>query len=246
MTRIPALLLLVLVCLAGLTARAESVVTIDRGRIVLRDVASGAPESLAMLDLGPAPPPGSSRLLPKSEVLRRLREVGVERADFQVQQVVRVASAVRRVPREELDAMVAPELRRRLRPGVELTELKVREGIDLSPRAALAAVRIPEIPKREGAFRTTIIAEFTAEGAPVKQLAIPVVVTVSERGAQPDLQRGARITLVIERGPATVGAEAILLEDADVGDTVQLKVRATSKVLRARIASREKAEVVER
>src|SRR3954447_19412156 len=94
-----------------LPAYAESERTIDGTRIVLKDVSDGYDDGdLAALDLGPAPPPGSSRLLSRAEAEDQLHTAGDDAKSLRMPSALRVKSAAKRWSPEELREAVPPRL----------------------------------------------------------------------------------------------------------------------------------------
>src|SRR5882724_13330009 len=81
----------------ALSASAELPLTVDTARIHLSDVSDGYDDGeLATLDLGPAPPPGNSRLLSRGEVEDQLRAAGDNAKSLRMPSVLRVKSASKR------------------------------------------------------------------------------------------------------------------------------------------------------
>src|SRR6185369_4966117 len=63
---------------SALPARAETVVNIATRTVHVSDLDPGAPADIASIDLGRAPPPGSSRLYTRREILDLLRDAGAD------------------------------------------------------------------------------------------------------------------------------------------------------------------------
>lgn len=226
-------------------SRAESVRTIDAARIVVSDVVPANGESEAMsVELGPAPPPGGSRIVERREVLERLRESGVATANLVMPASVRVVRAARRMSAHDLETETTPRLRAALPPGVTLVSIHFARGVVVPPHATVQKTILPRLPRRAGATKTTVMFEI-AEGAELAAR-IPGTVTleISERAAQPAVARGGRLDVVIEKGPARVTAVGVALADADIGDMVSVRVDGTQKTLEARVESPQSAKVV--
>src|SRR6478736_6483641 len=194
-----------------LPAYAESERTIDGSRIVLKDVSDGYDEGeLASLDLGPAPPPGSSRLLSRVEVEEQLRAAGDDAKSLRMPSALRVKSAAKRWSTEELREAVTPRLMAALPPGLTFKAAKLSRPL----------VTSPSVP-------------------------VTVVVVISEAATRPAANKGARVNLVIEHGPARVTALATALSDTELGAVGLFRVSTTQRVLRARLLSADSAQVVE-
>ena len=232
------------VLLFASSALAQAERTIETTRILLGDIVDVSSQAASELDLGPAPPPGGSRMVTKDEILRELRAAGQNASGLKLPATVRVTSAARRLTPEQLEALLRPELERSVPASAELKALSVRRGAVLSPRAEIGRVEYPKLPKREGTFKSTAMAELTVDGEVVMRVPVSVTLELKPEAARSALERGAQVHLVIERGAARVSAVGIALTAADVGDVVQFRVQNTQKVLRARVESRTLARVV--
>ncbi len=134
-----------------LTANAEIERTIEGTRIQLKDVSDGYDEGeLASLDLGPAPPPGNSRLLSRAEVEEQLRAAGDDAKSLRMPQ---------RAAREErLQTLVAPGAARRDHATTDrrLAARSHVQGRQAEPRARYLAQRghrpgaFSEVPQARG------------------------------------------------------------------------------------------------
>lgn len=229
-------------CFAAPAVRSEPIRTIDSPRILVVDVVSAADGG--DVELGPAPPPGGSRLVERREVEARLRESGGTPGKLDMPAVVRVVRTARHMTQAELHAEAAPVLSAALPPGVSLVSLQFSRGIVVPPHAAVRKAVVPKLPHRAGAMKTTVMFEIM-EGADVAAR-VPGTVTldISEKAAQPVVVRGARLDVVIEKGPARVTAVGFALSDADVGEIVSVRVDSTQRILEARVESSQSAKVV--
>src|SRR4030095_13944317 len=113
---------------------------------------------LADVDLGPSPPPGSSRLFARSDVVALLRSQGITRA-FAMPSTVRVQSASRRFSSTELAELVGPRVRSSLPPGATIKDLRVSRAVLASPRIEVGDVRIPRLVRRTGELTITANAD---------------------------------------------------------------------------------------
>lgn len=229
-----------------LSAQAESERTIDGTRIVLKDVSDGYDEGeLAALDLGPAPPPGSSRLLSRSEVEEQLRAAGDDAKNLRMPSALRVKSAAKRWSPDELREAVTPRLLAALPPGLTFKTAKLSRAIVTSPSVTVGDAHFPKFPKRTGELTLTASVDLQQEGATVLRVPVTVVVVVSEVATRPAASKGARVNLVIEHGPARVTALATALSDIELGAFGLFRVASTQRVLRARLLSADSAQVVQ-
>ena len=126
----------------SLTASAELERTIDSARIRLADISDGYDDGeLASLDLGPAPPPGNSRLLSRGEVEDQLHAAG----DDALRQVAAVLAAAVR-PRDSLARYGGEEF------AVLVPDVEGEQAVQVAERLreAVASRRMP------GADRATL------------------------------------------------------------------------------------------
>jgi hypothetical protein len=225
-------------------ARAETVVNITSRNVHVSDLDPGAPPELASIDLGRAPPPGSSRLFTRREISDRVRETGADPKRLSMPPSVRIASAAERWKAEELAQRAEGAVRAALPPGVTLVKLGALQGVVVPPGTLVTSAR-PVIPKRVGRHELTLMAELRAEDETVARSPLRLIVDVSEEAIAPAVRKGDRLTLVVEQGNARIGANAIAMSDANLGDAVFFKVSSTGKVLKARVSSRDIGVVVE-
>ena len=118
-----AALLLTLVLTAS-TAVAEELRLIRGAQIHLSDVVASLPAEVPDIELGAAPPPGSSRLLPKSEIENAASRSGVSLRSIKLPAVVRVTSAAKRWSADELVSAALPALGQTLPNGVRIKRAK--------------------------------------------------------------------------------------------------------------------------
>jgi hypothetical protein len=231
------------VLLALGVARAEPLRTVESARIRLADVVATKDPELAEIDLGPSPPPGSSRLFGRSEIVSMLKARGVTRA-VAMPPVVRVQSAGRRFTADELESLIEPHARGSLPAGVVLKELRVARAVLTSPRAEIGEVRMPRLPRRAGELTITASADLLHEANVVARVPVTLVLELDRQAAAPLVQKGARLDLVIARGAARISAAGVALDDADLDEVRSFRVSSTGKVLRARVESATRAVVV--
>ena len=88
--------------LSAASTRAETSVSVSRARVLLGDLVPNLAPDVASLDFGPAPPPGSSRLVAGAEIRRQLAKSGVGAEKLKLPASVRVVSAARRFSPSEI------------------------------------------------------------------------------------------------------------------------------------------------
>jgi hypothetical protein len=217
-------------------------VRITGSRVFLKDVMPECPEQACLVDLGAAPPAGSTRLVPADAIRSALGTAGASARKIEA---VRVLSAARVWSPAELGELVRPNIEHKLPEGVRLLALQPKTGVTLPLLASVGECTLPALAKRAGPLTTTAMVEFLHDGAPVRRVAVQVRLNVSERAARPGVARGSIVTLVIQRSSATVSANGVALQDSEIGQTASFKVQPTGRIVMARIESASLAMVLE-
>jgi hypothetical protein len=230
---------------------ATSAATAEESRIVrgpqvhLSDVVASLPADVPDLELGAAPPPGSSRLLAKSEIQSAAESRGVSLKLLKLPAQVRIVSAAKRWNADELVSAALPTLTQALPHGVTLKKAKTSAKAVTSPSATVTSVRLPKLPRRAGEHLTTATLELSNDGDIVARIPISLTLDIGAAAATPDVSKGTRVQLLIESGPARITATAIALSDGDVGDTLQFRVATTQKILFGKVEEPTLARVVQ-
>jgi len=237
--------LVFLVCLVPALSFAEAPRTVERSRLRVGDVVSSASTEIADVDLGPAPPPGGSRIIARDEVQDKIRSAGYEVGKLSIPQATRIVSASRHITPSELNELCGSELIKVLPAGISLVKAKAAREIVVSPGATVRGAKIVRPPRQKGQFQTTATLEFQSDGEIVARAPIPVTLDVSELAAQADLPRGHRVTVYIDRKGIRVSTSGTVQTDANVGDVVQVQIATTGRVVKASVKSTDEAEVIE-
>lgn len=235
------------VCLLAFSgaAMAEPVRRITGAVVLVADVVPNAPAELADLELCPAPPAGSSRLITRDEMKRRLVDLGADPSRLTLPSVVRVEAEAERWSAKDLTEKATTSLQATLPPAVTLESLKATRNLVVPLGARVAAVRV-QVPRREGRHELTGTAEITLGEKIVARAPVRVAVNVAVGAFEPAITRGSRVTLIIEQGATRVGASAMAMSDVDLGGEAMFKVTTTGRVLKARVQTRETALVIEK
>lgn len=233
-------------CAASFPLRAETSRTVDAGEILLGDVIPNASEETKSVGLGKAPPPGASRLMSKSEIVSILEAQKVSTEGLKIPDSVRIVRQSKRFTQKELEKLAAPAILNAIPRGVRVEKLEIRRGLTLPPSAAVEGVKMPKLPKKAGKSRITVTVEVTHDGNIVARVPVSLSLDISEEASKAAVERGARVDLVIERGPARITAAAIAMTDGDIGEVIQFKVESTRKLVSGRVESTRFAKVVAR
>ena len=226
------------------TAGAETIQWVNSQRIHFGDAVPRASGTLASLDLGSAPSPGSSRLFSKDE-LRTFAVLAHENIDgLDIPRDVRVKRATRLLSERDLDALIRPALSVLLPTGALLKNLGLPKTLVSVPNVRVGNIQLPRLPKHSGMTHITPVVELVAGGALIARLPVSADLQLDERATKYALERGCQLNLVIDTGATRISATAVLMTPADIGDIVPCQVVNTRKVLRARIATINEAVVV--
>jgi hypothetical protein len=235
----------VVVTLISSVASGDEVRTVDHARIRLADLVPTVPGSMADIDLGPAPPPGGSRLVGRDEMIVAIRRAGAFANITRLPVSIRAVGASRRIPSAELTAMAAAEVVKHLRTGVVLKKVEDAPDVVVAPSAKVESASVSFIPYQKGESRVTAVLELASDDVTVASVPVTIVVEVLEAGSHPDIKRGGLVNLVIERPSMRVSAPGTAAADANVGDSLVFHVAATGRTVRARVSSRDEAVVLE-
>jgi len=184
-------------------------------------------------------------LLSRVEVEEQLRAAGDDAKSLRMPSALRVKSAAKRWSTEELREAVTPRLMAALPPGLTFKAAKLSRPLVTSPSVTVGAAHFPKFPKRTGELTLTASVDMQQDGATVLRVPVTVVVVISEAATRPAANKGARVNLVIEHGPARVTALATALSDTELGAVGLFRVSTTQRVLRARLLSADSAQVVQ-
>jgi hypothetical protein len=236
-----ALLLYVLLWLSPRPAQAEIERTIASSRVLFGDLIPNVPSDLAKLDLGPAPPAGSSRLFSAGELSAAAHEIGTK---LDVSDSVRVVRATKRWSQAELLAFITPRLRDALPTHATLIRVDVPRTLITVTQVQLSRLEFGQLPNRRGQVHTSAMAELSSDGRIEQRLTFPVVLDLEERPKPIEIERGMSVVLTINLGSAKVSTAAVTLQPMAVGSTALFRVVKTRKTIRARLLSPSTAEVV--
>jgi hypothetical protein len=242
--RLVAPLLAALLC-ASAWASADDTRVVRGTQVHLSDVVSDLPADVPDLEIGAAPPPGSSRTVAKSEIQDAAAKSGVNLKSLKLPTAVRVTSAAKRWSTEDLSNAALPSLNRTLPVGVTIKRARATSKAVTSPSATVSAVRVPRLPRREGEYLTTAMIELSNDGQIVARIPFQLSLEISGGAALPAVTKGTRVQLMIESGPARITATAIALTDGELGDTLQFRVATTQKILYGKVVEPTLARVVQ-
>jgi flagellar basal body P-ring formation chaperone FlgA len=220
-------------------------VRVETVRVELADVMASCPELACKMDLGPAPPPGTSWLVDAAVIRGALESAGEDPRHFGELRAVRVTSAARVLSPAELGELARPSIERELPPGVRLTGVEAKAKAVVPLLGVPGAATLPKLPKRAGPTTTTAMVDILLDGTLVRRVPVLVRLSIDASAARPDVPRGHVLTLVIERRSATISTDGVALRDAAIGEVAPFKVQRTGRVINARVKSAGVAQVLE-
>lgn len=206
---------------------------VAHARVRLGDVYPAAPKELESIDLGPAPLPGSSRLVTRAEIVAAMPADAALPADVTSVRVVRKTSTLSAASVEKLatDALAKTTIPKggqlvAVRPGASIV---VPDGWDV------VDAKLSRLPRKAGKLKATVTLRFREGATSVMSTDVPVELLMPESAATPDVSRGAKASFIVRRGSVEVRAVATVGADADVGDEVSVTITESGRVLRGRL-----------
>jgi flagella basal body P-ring formation protein FlgA len=227
------------------TVSAPATVAVVGPRIFAADVIDGCSDAAAAVDLGPTPAVGASRLVTREEVAKTFAERGVALP-------AAVPSAVRVIRKTEVLTAGALEQEIRaavakqpLRKGATIVAVKAPKSTEIVAGATSTTVEIPKPPRKAGPLTTTATVTFLAGPSVLARVMVPVDLVLGPEAAQPDVAAKSTITLVVRKGLVEIAAPATATADADVGEIVPVVVKATGRIVQARVVTKERVVALE-
>ena len=228
------------------SAQTVRTVEVSSKRITLGDLLPAVGGALADIDVGHAPAPGGSRIIHRREIERELERQKVQGVGA-IPATVRVLRKVNFLDREKLRALTKKALLGAGLPrGVMLRSLRPPARARVPAGYDAVAVKLPKPPRRQGNWATTALVSFEQEGKVLARVVVPVDLVLDETAAQPDVAKGTPLTLLVRRGLIEIRVKVVAGANADVGDIFPVQMRPSGRVLRAKLTSRQIAEVVGR
>lgn len=212
----------------------------DPDQVVLAEVLPALVDTeLGSLPLGPAPAPGGSRQVRRSEVIAALRRAGRSPAGLAIPRstIVRRGRVV--LEREALEELLRSPLSREL-GSCRLESMSVSGRVTLArrPSEVSVAVRLPSSSQR-GASSVGGMATLS-DGHTSVRLPFRARVTCPP----PVVAPGTRLWVEVRVGAVIARAQAEARQPGRLGEIIRVRNLATNAVLMARVLDTETAEVV--
>jgi hypothetical protein len=212
-------------------------VSVSGSRVSLQQVMPSCPPRACKMDLGPAPPPGTSWLVDASVIRRALEASGEERRTLRDIQPVRVVSEAKVLNPAEAGEFVRPSIEAALPRGVTLAGLEAKSQLTLPVHGNAGTATLPKLPRRAGATTTTAMVDVLLDGTLVRRVPILVRLVIDPSAARADVPRGHALTLVIERRSVTISTDGIALRDTEIGEIAPFRVQRTGRIINALVKS---------
>ncbi len=230
--------------LAASLGVADDARIVSRSRLKLADLVH-AEGDLGAVDLGPAPPPGASRLVARAEIEEHVRAAGLDPKRVKLPPSIRVTGASMRFSPEKLAKAATPAIEKALPAGVTLTRVDPSNELVTHPGTTVRSASVPKLPRQKGPSLSSAMLELVTDDGLVTKVPVAISVEISEAAAHADVPRGGRLEVIYERGSIKIATTGVALADADVGETTQMSLVATGRIVRAKVLTRERAEIQE-
>jgi len=207
--------------------------TVDAPRLTIADVVPSVPAELGSIELGPAPPAGSSRIVNRGEVVAALP--GGTADARMIPSATRIVRATSKLSKTEIELLLRAAAKDKLPKGATLVAVRPRVEA-LVPRGYDdVELVIGRPPRKVGRHATTATMHLRQGGTIVATLLVPIELQLSAAALVPAIRRGSSMMIVVGGPAIEVQAPGKANEDADVGDVLQVTVEGSGKVLRARL-----------
>jgi hypothetical protein len=230
--------------LSAVAAAGEAApVNVTGSRVTVADVMPECAPEACNMDLGAAPPAGSSSYIDAALIRSALVAAG-EKAPANLQGV-RVVSTAKVLSPLEAGELARPSIELALPDGVTLRGVEAKSKLTLPLLAVAGDASLPKLPKRAGPAVTTAMLDILLDGVVVRRVPLLVRVVIAASAARPDVPRGHAVTLIIERRTATISTSGVAMRDTEIGETAPFRVQRTGRVLNAIVKSAGLAQVLE-
>ena len=210
-------------------------------RVGLAAVLPELAETLGDVDLGPAPQPGTSRVLSAVEVREALTSQGIS-GEVELPTAVRLVRKMDTLTTERLGELTREAvLAAGLKAGLRLKTVKAPPRIRVAAGFTRVSAKVARPPRRTGEWTTTVVLSFEAEEQLLARVAVPVVFDVSAEAALPDASKGQMLTVVVMAGLVEIRAKGVAGDNANVGDVLPITLRPSGRVVRARLVAKDRA-----
>ncbi|MEM6960599.1 MAG: flagella basal body P-ring formation protein FlgA [Myxococcota bacterium] len=211
------------------SAAAQDRITLDEVIPALSGTELGA------LELGIAPPVGSSRIVRRSEVLAALRRADRNARGLAIPTATRIERQAQELNAERFAEMVQPSVQRAIQP----CEVRAIHG---PARLTIAASGLDiraeaQPPRRSGSTGAVVV--FRSNG---REKRVPIRADV--RCPPPIIEPGNRVQVVVQVGAVRATAPGEARQPGRVGEIIVVRTGPTNTQLQAKILDGQQVEVV--
>jgi hypothetical protein len=222
-------------------------VQISGTRIHLSDVVPTAPAEMANLDLGAAPAGGGSRIFAQGDLALALGDkMNDSKNKIVLPTTIRVVRKMHKLDIAELEQTTKASIATmHLWRGASLFQARPTHAAEVPAGWTKIDIDVPRPPHRSGMLATNATLSFQADGETLAKVIVPIDLMLSDEAARPDITHGSEIQLVVKRGLVEVATPATAGADGDEGDVISVTVKASNRVLRARVQDATHAVALE-
>jgi hypothetical protein len=224
-----AALLLLVATLVPSSASAQDSVLLSEVLPVLEGTALGT------LEVAPAPPPGSSRTIRRSEVLVALRDAGRDASGLVIPRRVVIHRGARELSEDELREIVEPSLATALAP-CRIEDISLPSRVTLAMGEVTVETHVTA-PRRSGNVSGVLTLRV---GSRQRSVSVRARVNCPE----PAIHPGARVRIVAVVGNVRASAPGEARQVGRVGDIIRVRNGITRNSIRARIIDANTVEIV--
>lgn len=190
---------------------------------------------LGAIDLGPAPSPGATRVVRRSEIVAALQAAGRNSQGLAIPTTTRIRRESVHLSSEEIAERARRAVARSIEP-CQVQSLQVRSDATLPSGAIEFHSEGPERPTGRHVLITIVM---SALGRSVR---VPAQAEVS--CPEPVVRAGGRVRVSIALGNVHASADGIARQPGRVGDTIRVHIEATHAQVEARILDEHHVEIV--
>jgi hypothetical protein len=188
---------------------------------------------LGSIEIGDAPPPGTSRSVRRSEVIAALRTQGRSADGLAIPRSTRIDRTARTLESDALVELARPALEETLAP-CSVTEIRAPRSTTASSRFTVRAEATR--PLRNGSIPATLVLESNGRET---RVSIRAEVTCPA----PDVEPGKRVRIVVRVGNVHATAPGEARQPGRVGDVIRVTNLLNRRSFDARIVDEQTVEV---
>lgn len=205
--------------------------------IVLSEIIPAlAGSELGRTEIAPAPRPGASRIVRRSEVLRALRDAGHSARGLDIPRSTRIDREARRLDREDLRALVRPAILQAYAP-CQVGDLNVPARVTMP--AGEITVRLDTDVDRDARNLSAIVV--LQRGSIERRVSVRAPLQCPP----PPIRSGSQVRVMARVGNVVAFGPGRARQPGRVGDVIRVHNEATHTSLMARVISPTTVEVVQ-